>query len=157
VSDALTAAGGTVASTTIVTSEFDTLAPDDETRIRSELTGEPLTDDSVSDMLSPLGMALRAGAPLNGQTDNNLSVLRRERLIQTTTGDMTEPVSMVVIVGGSDPAMILAPSLAQRESDIIDLVSIGNHITVIGGEPQGAIASSVKTYSEKNIASVDLP
>lgn len=156
VADAIVDAGGTVASTTTLTSVFDELGDDDVTRIRSEMPDQPASEDPDDDLLRPITTALRQGSPPSRSGDSDLAVLRRERLI-TTDGDYSRPVSMVVLVGGAGDNSDLSPEpLAARESDLIDmLTNNGSHLSVVGAETQNVPNTSLTTYRSSGIATVD--
>ncbi len=153
--DAVTAAGGTVISTTTVTGEYEQLGDYDIKRIRDSLIGQPVSTDPDVDVLRPLAYALRQGASDGSALDSCLSVLRRENLIETS-GDYSLPAGLVVIVGGTGPDSNLgAEALAARETDIINLLTTGSHLTVVGAESQNAANSSLTTYRNAGIATVD--
>ncbi|MDR3708255.1 MAG: copper transporter [Capsulimonadaceae bacterium] len=154
--DAVVAAGGTVLSTTILTPAFDELSDEDVNQIRAEMPEQPSSDDGDIDLIRPLAAALRQGAPDGAQTDTYLSVLRRERLI-TMAGDYTRPVTLVVIVGGARVDTDLSPErMANRETTLINLLTgNGSHMTVVGGEAQGVVNSSIATFRNAGIATVD--
>lgn len=154
--EAISEAGGTLASTTTLTSVYDELSDEDVTRIRSEMPEEPTSNDPEVDLLRAVATAFRQGAADAGHTDGDLAVLRRERLI-TTDGDYGKPVSMVVIVGGTGvDSDLSAEPLAAREGDMIDLLtSNGAHVSVVGVESTNVANSSLTTYRNAGLATID--
>lgn len=153
--DAIVAAGGTVASTTIVTSEYDQLDDEDYRRIRAALVTEPVTSDPDMDLLRPIAQALRHGAPEGGQRDASLTVLKRENLIEAS-GDYASPVTMVVFVGGAGTDTDMAPqAISARETGLIEILSAAPHMTIVGCETEDTALSSIAAFRNANVSTVD--
>jgi len=140
---AVTDAGATVAASVVLTDKWGALAP----RQRAALSSlAPASDAAAQDkaLLAALATALTAGA----EGDSALEALQGQNLI-TKSGDLSQPCTLFVLVGGkSDDTP--RPAL----DGLLDGFK-GANVTLVGCEPSGVAASSVPSYQNSGIASVD--
>ena len=154
ITDAITAAGGTLVSTTTISQRIQTLTADEATRVRGELTSEAVSTNVVADLLHPLVKALAQGAATDSDADTGLRVLTGQRFMQTS-GDYTKPSDMVLILGGyaTGPDDPNAPVIGT-EGDLAGLLKTRNVVTV-GCEPEVSVSSSIASFQKAGISTVD--
>lgn len=142
---AVTDAGATVAASVVLTDKWGVLLP----RQRAALSSlAPLSDAAAQDkaLLAALATALTAGA----EGDATLESLQGQNLI-TKSGDLSLPCTFFVLVGGKNDD---TPSLAL--DGLLDgFKRVAANITLVGCEPSGAAASSIPSYQNASIATVD--
>lgn len=142
---AVTDAGATVAASVVLTDKWGMLLP----RQRAALSSlAPLSDAAAQDkvLLAALATALTAGA----EGDATLESLQGQNLI-TKSGDLSLPCTLFVLVGGKNDD---TPSPAL--DGLLDgFKRVAANITLVGCEPSGAAASSIPSYQNAGIATVD--
>jgi len=152
---AIEMAGGEVVSVTTLTSGFDDLDDDDYVRIRNSMIQLPTTNDPVMDTYRPLSLMLASGAQAGSEADLGLSVLKRERLIETS-GDYSKPVSLVVVVDGDDISSANSPlKFSNRVDALLNVLPNQGALTVVGCESLSSLSSSVSAYRNAGYSSVD--
>jgi hypothetical protein len=148
-------AGGTVVSTTVITSQFDKLTADDLSQYRQLMPEIASTSDPLADTLSPLVLALSQGTDKSSFLDGYISILIKHGLIKTS-GDYTRPVSLVIIVGGiAQPSTEDSKILATRETTLVQQLLQRPNLKVVGCECLTTTTSSIPVYHATGIASVD--
>ena len=142
---AVTDAGATVAASVVLTDKWGMLLP----RQRAALSSlAPLSDAAAQDkvLLAALATALTAGT----EGDATLESLQGQNLI-TKSGDLSLPCTLFVLVGGKNDD---TPSPAL--DGLLDgFKRVAANITLVGCEPSGAAASSIPSYQNAGIATVD--
>ena len=142
---AVTDAGATVAASVVLTDRWGALAP----RQRAALSGlAPVSDPAAQDkaLLAALAAALTAGA----EGDSVLESLQGQNLI-TKSGDLSQPCTFFVLVGGKSDD---TPSPAL--DGLLDgFGEVTSNVTLVGCEPSGAAVSSVPSFQNAGIATVD--
>jgi len=130
------------------------LTPDEVSSIREQLTSESVSADPLKDLLHPLVKSLAAGTTQFPDAENALQVLTREHLMDRS-GDYSQPVNMVVLVGGynvppDDPNL----PLNQTETELAQMLK-ERGVVVVGCEPETALTSSIASFQKADIATVD--
>lgn len=146
---AVTDAGAMVAATVVLTDKWGALLP----RQRQALAALAAPSDPVSQdkaLLAALASALTGG------TQGSLAAATFEALqgqgLMTVSGDLTQPCSLFVLVGGSRED---TPSLPLDASLLAGFKAMSGAVTVVGCEPFSAVSSSISAYQDAGIATVD--
>lgn len=156
-SQAIAQAGGTVTSTTTLTDRFAMLSGDDRQGLAKALGA---SGDDDSSLLKPLALALLLGTATHPNLASEVSTLSQAGVIDTS-GDLTAPVDMVVLIGGEATAPDTdSDSAPTHEEEIIALLKTpanpqGKTPTVVGCETLDAVQSSVPAFLRAGVASVD--
>lgn len=113
-------------------------------------------DTSQTNLLAPLMSVLHSGTATSDNGDTVVTQLENEQYI-TVTGDISQPCSLFVIVGGrNDDGNPPANLVEDTESALIeDLLNTGADVEVVGCEPSDAVVSSIPNYQKERIATVD--
>lgn len=159
-SQAITQAGGIVSSTVTLTGRLDMLSPDDRKALAAQIGSG---DGSDSALLRPLALALIEGAENHAGVSAQMAALADAGVLEIS-GDLSAPVSKVVLVGGTATAPDPDSDSDQppsHEEELIDLLRStplkeGQKLPVIVGcETRDATLSSIPVYLRAGIASVD--
>lgn len=154
IADAITTAGGTVVSTTVISPHIETLTQDEVAGIRNDLTTMPATTDGTQDVLFPVVKALVQGSDGDSDVDTALQVLISHHLAQTD-GDYSQPVTLVVIDGGYQQGPDDQPPPPAGAEAVMAQMLTARNVTVVGCEPEIADESSIPSFQTVNISTVD--
>ena len=155
----ITQAGGAVAATITLTGHFDMLSDQDREQLAKSL-GSATDDDSA--LLRPVAVALVDGTANHPEVANQIAALSQAGIIDTS-GDLSTPPNMVVLVGGSE-----TPPDSDSDSDpppghddeMISLLHTAADAPakspiIVGCETRDAVQSSVPIYLRDGVGSVD--
>jgi hypothetical protein len=159
--DAITAAGGSIASITVVTNRITELDSAHLQQVENSLSKSSSSDDlGLSDVVRPLALAFQVGTTDMASIQTDLDTLVSDNIV-TESGDYTRPITGVVIVGGSDDDGTTDPqtqnlSTTQVEEAILtEMANDAPHVGIVGCEPFDASKSSIPGFHDAGIASVD--
>lgn len=147
---ALEDAGATVTATLVLTSRWGGLTARQRAALPSN-TLDPAAQDKA--LLASLASALASGtAAVPASADAAVpSALQSAGLI-TVSGDLSQPCSLFVLVGGSNAD---TPETAEEAALLAGFQALASPVTVVGCEPYSAASSSVPAYQAAGIATVD--
>jgi hypothetical protein len=153
-SDAVTAAGAQVVSTITLTGRLQLLDTSQRSAMMQEMnvTGDPGTDAGLAALLHPVTAVLRVGDGARSDLQADIGTLTQEGIINTS-GDLSMPVSEVIVVGGSSSGDPNPPEVAL----LTDLTETGSPgaLSVVGCETSDAEASSMSNFTNAGISTVD--
>ena len=147
---ALGDSGGIVVATVTLTSKWGMLLPRQRQALQS-IAGnvDPVEQDKA--LLAALALALVSGGASGSVSASTIQGIQEQGLI-TVSGELTDPCSLFVIVGGSRedgvPTAIEGPLLEGFKA-------VPGPVTVVGCESYLVAASSIPTFQAAGISTVD--
>ena len=159
---AISDAGATSVAQIDITDKLVQISPEDRVNLFVQTLQPPpassTTPDSVSqtELLQPLMRALQEGTQYSLLDSAHISTLENDGYL-TVTGDISQPCNLFVVIGGrNDDGVPSADSVADSESAIVDgLTHSGLDVSVVGCEPSDALVSSIPSFQQEQIATVD--
>lgn len=160
---ALQDAGAAVPAVIVINDQLIDISPDRAVAVRNNLLATDPTlsasggEDTLSLIIAAIARALLHGAPQGSPAEATIHDLERENLIMLT-GDITQPCSQFVLVGGrNDDGYPDQSTASDTEGLLADQLSVpGNAASsVVGCEPLDAAISSIPEYQKSEIATVD--
>jgi len=162
VTDALSQTGCTLSASIAISGDFDDVTQKERTDILGPLaTLSPWSDD-LSDndgLFHTLVQALKDGTANHQSFQDAIDRMSSAGLI-TYSGDFSQPANLVVVVGGasSNPNDPDTGDEQAREKELLDELLEEDEFKpsqVIGCEPRDVGTSSIPTYQDEGISSVD--
>ena len=157
---ALQDAGASVPAVVVISDRFVDLAPDRRDEVRQQLdalTPPPAGTDTTESLVARLAHALAHGTQADSTEAGVVKLLEKNDLI-AVNGDLTQPCSSFVIVGGrNDDGYPDQSDTTDLEGEMIEQLasSANGAATVVGCEPLDVTISSIPQYQKENIATVD--
>ncbi len=153
---ALSDAGVSEVDTVVLTAKWANLTPKQRQDIFAACSlPVPADTDTNAPLLASLGQALVGGTGAAQTSPVNLEVVQgfEQQDLITVTGDLTQPCSFFVLVGGAhDDAEGESPDAGMI--DALSAASAGQ-ATVVGCESSQAAVSFMPIYQKAGIATVD--
>jgi hypothetical protein len=157
-SEAIEAAGGTVTSATTFTNRLVLLDETQRQKIAADLkmSASGDADNELASVLHPLAAAFHVGTANRPDLQDDLNTLQDDGVIDMS-GDYSTGVTDVVVVGGSTAD-------SDADGDNVEAALVGeltaygtgsSGMVVVGCEPYDAGSSSMPTFAQAGIASVD--
>jgi len=144
---AVSDAGAMVAATVVLTDKWGALLPKQREALSS--LADP-TDAGSQDrtLLAALAAALTTGS---GEPNPTLEALKEQGLI-TVSGEMSQPCTLFVLVGGKSDDTVGA----SLDGPLLDgFKAAPAEVTLVGCEPSTSATSSMPAYQSAGIATVD--
>lgn len=146
---AVSDAGAMVAANVVLTAKWGALAP----KQRQTLSSLADPADAASQdkaLLAALAAALATGGAGGREANSTLEALKEQGLI-TISGELSQPCTLFVLIGGkSDDTQT-----NLLDGPLLDGFKASAGITLVGCEPSTAASSSISTYQNAGIATVD--